>query len=186
VNTTSLQEDYIIISSIMKLSSHYWDPDSDSVSSIESSRCRCRERKHVNDQMSDLRSVNSSLSKAVQLLSCALQEKEDTILDMQEMHERRMLELLKTKLSNSNSVASCSCQCRGISSSASDQRGEANAGGGEGEGRGSTNKIWCKVTSGMSGCGRSLLSKIKTQASARSIPKVVTICNTSQIDNMAS
>lgn len=68
----------------MKLSSHYWDPDSDSVSSIESSRCCCRERKHVNDQMSELRSVNSSLSKAVQLLSCALQEKEDTILDMQE------------------------------------------------------------------------------------------------------
>jgi hypothetical protein len=152
---------------MMCSSSHYWDPDpdSDSVSSIESSRCR--ERKHLEQQMSELRSVNASLRKEVQLLSGALQEKEEAILDMQEVHESKMLDLLKTKLSNT----SASCECLDISSSASDQREEAKAG---------------ESKAGVLRCGRSVLSKIKTKASLRSIPKVVTICNSSQADNTSS
>ena len=123
--------------------------------------------------------MNASLCNAVQHLSCALQEKEEANLDMQDMYEGKMLDMLQMKLSNT----AASCPCQGFSSSAPDQRQEESEAG---EARSNSPKIWCKIKSGMSCCGRSVLSKIKTKASLRSIPKVVTSYNTSEVDNTSS
>ena len=167
-------------------SSYQWNTDS--ISSIESS-C-CRERKHFEHQLSKLRSENASLSNAVQRLTDTLKVKEekivdmeDAIVDMQQTCESKMLEMLKTKLSD-NTSASCPCR-HGISSSASDLREESKDEEGPSPSSKSPAKRWWKTKSGVS-CGLSVLSKIKTTAALRSIPKFVTITDTSEIDNMSS
>jgi len=180
--------------------------DSVSTITIESSHCH-GERNQFEQQMSELRLVNASLSNTVTRLSSALQEKEETILDMQEAHESKMLDMLKTKLSNTSVSAPVSCTCRcGFSStttqgnnhdySASNQqyvskaseKTEAKVGKGR---NGTSNKMpWCKIKTGMSCNGRSVLSKINIRASLSlwSVPKVVvaSFCDTSDDENMSS
>eukprot|EP00985_Skeletonema_marinoi_P026382 scaffold20422_cov133-Skeletonema_marinoi.AAC.2 len=182
--------------------------DSISTITIESSH-RHGERNQFEQQMSELRLVNASLSNTVTRLSSALQEKEETILDMQEAHESKMLDMLKTKLSNTSVSApapvSCTCRCVFSSTttqgnnhnfSASDQqdvskaskKSEANAKVGKGR-NGKSNKMSWRKT-GMSCCGRSVFSKINIRASLSlwSVPKVVvaSFCDTSDDENMSS
>jgi hypothetical protein len=182
--------------------------DSISTITIESSHCH-GERNQFEQQMSELRLVNASLSNTVTRLSSALQEKEETILDMHEAHESKMLDMLKTKLSNTSVSApapvSCTCRCVFPSTttqgnnhnfSASDQqdvskaskKSEANAKVGKGR-NGKSNKMSWRKT-GMSCCGRSVFSKINIRASLSlwSVPKVVvaSFCDTSDDENMSS
>ena len=82
-------------------------PSSDSISTITiESSSRYRERKQFEQHLSELRSENASLSNTVKRLQNDLRVKEDEILEMQEVHEIRMFDMLKTKLSNTNVSAS--------------------------------------------------------------------------------
>eukprot|EP00984_Skeletonema_dohrnii_P013790 scaffold5745_cov96-Skeletonema_dohrnii-CCMP3373.AAC.7 len=182
--------------------------DSVSTITIESSHCH-GERNQFEHQMSELRLVNASLRNTVTRLSSALQEKEETILDMQEAHESKMLDMLKTKLSNTSvsapATVSCTCRCVFPSTtsqgnnhnfSASDQQDVSKASekteAKVGKGRNGTSKkmSWCKIKTGMSCSGRSVLSKINIRASLSlwSVPKVVvaSFCDTSDDENMSS
>ena len=167
-------------------------PSSDSVSTItiESSSSRCRERKQFEQQLSELRSENASLSNTVKRLQNDLRVKEDEILEMQEVHEHQMLGMLKTKLSNTNvsvtTFTSVSCH-RQNDDSSSHQTEVPKPKGSKIEANGVKAKTagwlgpqskscsWCKIKSEMSYCGRSVLGKIKIRPSMRSIPKVVVV-----------
>ena len=167
-------------------------PSSNSVSistiTIESSSSRYRERKQFEQQLSELRSENASLSNTVKRLTHDLQVKEDEILEMQEVHEMQMLDMLKTKLSNTNVSAttstSVSCHRQNDDSSSHQtevpkpkgSKIEANGVKAKAAGwLGPQSKSWCKIKSEMSYCGRSVLGKIKIRPSMRSIPKVVVV-----------
>ena len=180
---------------IMMLSSYYYG--NDSVSTIESSRCR--ERKQFEQQLSKLLSENASLINTVKLMSNELQVKEDEMLEMQEAHEIQMLGMLKTKLSNTNVSISTSVSChRRNNDSPSHQRElpkakanevetKAKAAKATGQSKSSNKTCWCKIKSEMSYCGRSVLSKIKMRPlSLGSIPKVVSFPNTPEVENMST
>lgn len=178
-------------------------PSSDSVSTItiESSSSRYRERKQFEQQLSELRSENASLSNTVKRLTHDLQVKEDGILEMQEVHELQMLDMLKTKLSNTNvnvsATTSTSVSCHRQNDDSSSHQTEVPKPKGskiEANGvkaktagwLGPQSKSWCKIKSEMSYCGRSVLGKIKIRPSMRSIPKVVVVSfpNNSEESNL--
>ena len=78
-------------------SSIHWGtgPDSICISSIESSCCRDKKQYDLQlaTQLSEQRAVNASLSNAVQRLSDALAEKEHHMVDIQQTHEEKILDM---------------------------------------------------------------------------------------------
>lgn len=200
----------------MVLSAHYQpDSDSDSVSTITFESCRCREREQLeqlqHDYLSEVLSVNASLRRTVKRLSHALHEKEEEMLEMQEVHEMKMLDMLKTKLVNTSASTSpstsASCHRQGKSSSSQENSNNysasyqretpmaskaTNAKARDMQGpQNEANKMsWYEIKSKVSYCGKSMLNKVKNRASLRTIPKEVvlnhSILNSLEVENMSS
>lgn len=191
------------------------DSDRDSVSSIESSRCR--EMKYFQQEMLKLRSINSSLRKTVKQQARLLTEKDDALLqkdesslEMQAVYERNMLDMLETKLSNISPP--CSGQSQAQSKTSQVDRSQVQSQVNQSQGHnnsilsyapapadsrnGSTKKTFSSKIkkfalplSGLSSSSRrSLLSFLKSSVcltSKRSIPKYV-IVSISDDDNMST
>lgn len=153
---------------------------------------------HAN-ALQDMKNVHANaLQDMEEIHANALQEKDKEILEMQEVHEVKMLDMLKLKLSNTSTSTSFSCHCKGKSSSSPTQGNGNNysasfqrevsvskASEDEVNAKQRSKMSWCNVKSEVSFCGRSMLSKIKIKASRRSIPKEIDVLNTSEVENLS-
>ena len=174
------------------------DSDRDSVSSIESSRCR--EMKHFRQEMLKLRSVNTKMRKTIKHQARLLTEKDDallqkdeSLLEMQAVYERKMLDMLETKLSNISPSCSGQSQVQSHVQSHVQSQGNINSIQYAAESRNcSTNKTFLSkikfASPGLSfySC-RYLLSSMKPSVClrSRSIPKYVVV-SISDVDNMST
>jgi len=88
---------YLAMNITLPPSSIHWGtgPDSICISSIESSCCRDKKQYDLQlaTQLSEQRAVNASLSNAVKRLSDALAEKERQMVDIQQTHEEKILDM---------------------------------------------------------------------------------------------